>query len=186
MEKAQFSESAEAQMVSKPCGGSGVKLGGIFVVDCFDRDGNLKWSETASNIVTNQGIQTLLDVGFTGATYISPWYIGLMATTGILATHTMAAHTGLTEATEYSQATRPIYVEVRSGQSLTNAAGKATYTINANLTTIEGAFLTSSNTKNGTAGVLMSGAPFTGGVKVGSSGDSLQVTYTFSAADDGV
>ena len=165
---------------------SGAKFSGIFVVDCFDRDGNYKWGETASNIVTNQGIQTLLDVGFTGATYISPWYVGLMATTGILATHTMAAHTGLTEATEYSEATRPIYVEVRSAQSLTNAAGKATFTIDKDATTIEGAFLTSSNTIAGAAGVLMSAAPFTGGVKVGDSGDTLQVTYTFSGADDGV
>jgi hypothetical protein len=47
--------------------------------------------------------------------------------------------------------------------------------------TIGGAFLTSSNTKSGTTGVLFSASDFQApGDRIVVSGDTLTVTYTFS------
>jgi hypothetical protein len=56
----------------------------------------------------------------------------------------------------------------------------AVFSINAT-TTIAGAFLTSDNTKGGTTGVLFSVANFQApGDRAVVSGDTLNVTYTFS------
>jgi hypothetical protein len=46
---------------------------------------------------------------------------------------------------------------------------------------VGGAFLISNNTKNGTTGVLFSASDFSApGDRVVASGDTLNVTYTFS------
>ena len=68
---------------------------------------------------------------------------------------------------------------------MSNTGNLATFTINANNTTIEGAFLASSENAGGTAGILFSGAPFTGGSKSADNSDVLTVTYTLTAEDDG-
>jgi hypothetical protein len=63
---------------------------------------------------------------------------------------------------------------------ITNSASVAVFSINAT-TTIAGAFLTSDNTKGGTTGVLFSVANFQApGDRAVVSGDTLNVTYTFS------
>jgi hypothetical protein len=61
-----------------------------------------------------------------------------------------------------------------------NSASPASYTINATAT-VGGAFLISNNTKGGTTGVLFSASDFSApGDRVVASGDTLNVTYTFS------
>ena len=159
------------------------KFGGVFHVDCYDRDGNFKWSNETPNIVVNVGLQHILDVIFSGSTASYPWYVGLIGdTTTVAAGDSLGAHTGWTEFTAYNTATRQAWVEVRSAQSMTNTASKASFTLNADTQTIGGAFL--SDTDSGTVGNLMSAAAFTGGDKTGDSADVLEVTYVFSAADD--
>jgi hypothetical protein len=41
---------------------SGFKVGGVFYVKCFDKDGNLKWEDEAKNLVTDDGLDHILDV----------------------------------------------------------------------------------------------------------------------------
>ena len=63
---------------------------------------------------------------------------------------------------------------------ITNTLNKAAFTINATAT-VGGAFLISNNTKGGTSGVLFSASDFQSpGDRVVASGDTLNVTYTFS------
>jgi hypothetical protein len=107
--------------------------------------------------------------------------MGLLSDTAITSTKTLA---NISQATECSNATRPAYVETRTNQTLSNSGAKSTFTINKDATTVEGAFLASSNNMKGTTGILMSAALFAGGTKVGDSGDKLIVTYTFVASDD--
>ena len=79
---------------------------------------------------------------------------------------------------------RQEYVEAAaSSQSITNSANKASFSINADSQTAGGAFLASVAT--GTSGTLLCCAAFTGGNKSVDDGDTLEVTYTVSAADDG-
>ena len=40
---------------------SGVKVGGVFVATCYDREGTKKWSDTFGNLVVSTGLQYLLD-----------------------------------------------------------------------------------------------------------------------------
>lgn len=160
---------------------SGLKMGGIFVAECYDKHGRLKWTNTAHNKVVTTGIQHILDNIFANHPVVDPWYVGLLASTAITSTKTML---NISQATECSNATRPIFVDVRTAQTVTNSAGKSTFTINKDATTVEGAFLCSSNDMNGTSGHLLCAAVFTGGTKVGDSGDKVIVTYTFVGSDD--
>jgi len=145
-----------------------------------------KWRAVAENLVVNVGLQHILDAVFSGATQVDPWYVMLAsASPSPAAADTMASHAGWTEFTDYDEATRQIWVEVRSGQSMDNSASKAAFTISQDSSSIGGAALTSDNTKTGTSGTLMCCAAFTGGNKAADDDDTLEVQYAFSAADDG-
>lgn len=159
-----------------------MKVGGIFEVDCFDKFGNKKWSDVAKNLVVNAGLNHILDVQFHATTQVSPWYVGLKLTGSAASVDTLATHTGWTEATGYT-GNRKEYVEAAaSGKSITNSANKASFSIGSTAT-IAGAFVASASA--GTTGTLFCAANFTSPRAV-ESGDTLEVTYTISAADDGV
>jgi hypothetical protein len=158
-----------------------IKVGGVFHVTCYRPDGSIRWRDTAKNLVTNQGLQHILDVLFTGTgeSQVDPWYVGLLAASPTPAAGDTLA--GISEFTDYDEAARQAYVDVRSSQSVTNSASKAAFTIDTNSSSIGGAFLASAST--GTSGVLLCDAAFDGGNKAADDDDTLQVTYTFSAAD---
>ena len=97
----------------------------------------------------------------------------------------MSDHSGWTEVTAYDESARPqVTWGSVSGGSVDNSANKATFTINADNTTIGGLFLSTNSTKGGTTGLLYGGGAFTGGDKTLSNGDTLsaQVTATATAS----
>lgn len=156
-----------------------ISITGAYTVECFDADGNLKWSDQIKNLVVTVGKNDLLDKYFAGSAYTATWYLGLINSGGTYAAgDTMASHAGWTENTGYSAATRPA-----PSWSAASAGSKATtataFSINAT-GTIGGAFMTSNNTKAGTTGILYSAGNFTGGNRSVASGDTLNVTYTAS------
>ena len=162
--------------------------GGVYTVECRDKDGNLKWSEAMHNLVVNAGLKDMNDKYFTGSAYTATWYLGLVTGPGAGNTYaagdTMASHVGWTEDTGYSQATRPAAsfgaATTADPSVITNALSVAVFSISAT-TTIAGAFLTSDNTKGGTTGVLFSVANFQApGDRDVVSGDTLNVSYSFS------
>lgn len=167
------------------------KFQGKFIAECYDKNGNFKWRTETPNLVTNEGLDAALDIMFHASTQITTWYVGLFeSNTTILATHTYAVP-GFTESTAYSEANRQEYVEAAaSGQSMTNSANKAVFSINATKT-IYGAFLvgggTGADTKDDQAGggTLWCAAQFTSSKNV-DSGDTIEITYTLTSADDGV
>ena len=160
---------------------------GRFAIQCFDKDGNLKWEAETPNLVVNGGLQDMNAKYFTGSSYTATWYIGLYgagASNNPAAGDTMASHAGWTEITPYSNATRPTATfgtpTTANPSVATNSASPAVFTINATAT-VGGAFLTSNNTKGGTTGILFSAADFSApGDRVVASGDTLNVSYTFS------
>jgi hypothetical protein len=174
-------DKAEAVLIGRPGAEDCVKMKGFFEFECFDKFGNLKWRDKGFNDVVNEGLDHILDVVLHGDTPTSPWYVGLTdGTPTVAAADTMASHAGWTEVTDYS-GNRQEYVEAAaSGQSITNSASKASFSITGTAT-VGGAFLTADAT--GTAGVLLCAVAFTGGDKSVANGDTLQVTYTLSAAD---
>lgn len=164
-----------------------LKAGGFFTVQCFDKDGKLKWTEENHNLVVNVGLQDMNTKYFTGSSYTAAWYIGLYgsgSTNDPAAGDTMSSHAGWTEVTAYSQSTRPACsfgtATTADPSVITNSASAATFSINGT-TVVGGAFLTSDNTKGGTSGILFSASDFQSpGDRSVVNGDTLTVTYTFS------
>ncbi len=164
-----------------------VKAGGVFTVSCYDADGNLKWEDKSPNLVVNEGLDYMNTQFFTGSGYTASWFLGLYgsgSTNNPAASDTMASHPGWTEVTAYSQSTRPACsfgsATTADPSVISNASSVAVFSINGS-TTVGGAFLTTDNTKGGTSGILFSAADFQSpGDRVVVSGDTLNVTYTFS------
>jgi hypothetical protein len=164
---------------------SAIKFKGVWEFTCYGPDGNVKWTEKAQNLITNVGLDHILDVIFHGTSAVATWYIGLKNAGTVAAGDTSASHAGWTENQNYTEATREAYVEAAaSSQSITNSASKASFAIDTDSQTIAGAFLISESTKGGTTGVLIAAVDFASS-KAADDGDTLEVTYTISAADDG-
>ena len=158
-------------------------LGGIFSIECYDRNGRLKWKDRSHNLVVNAGLDHLLGVVFHGVTPVSPWYIGLIADGPTIdPTDTLSSHAGWTEDTKYTGNRKEFVEGVAAGQSISNSGNAGAFAIN-DTTTLAGAFICSAET--GTSGTLFCAAAFTQGDRAVLSGDQVNVTYTLSAADDG-
>ena len=175
-----------ALAVAKPVT-EGVGAGGVYTLQCLDKDGKLKWEVSTHNLVVNVGLQDMNTQYFKGSAYTAAWYIGLYgagASTTPAAGDTMASHAGWTEAVPYSNATRPAATfgtaTTADPSVIDNSASPASFTINATAT-VGGAFLVSNSTKSGSTGILFSASDFTApGDRSVVSGDTLNVTYTFS------
>jgi hypothetical protein len=164
------------------------KATGRFLMECFDKDGNLKWSAEESNLVVNVGLQYMAGTALTSTAQITSWFIGLYgsgATNAPAAGDTMASHAGWTEVTPYS-GTRPAATFAAATNAnpsvVTNTASPASFAITSTAT-VGGAFLTSNSTAGGSTGVLFSAADFQApGDRSVVNGDTLNVTYQFSLA----
>jgi hypothetical protein len=168
--------------------GGGVAVGGRFRMECYDREGNLRWVDDLKNGVTNQALNLILDQVLRNQAGISQWYLGLMDNAGFsafAASDVPNSHPGWVENTDYSAATRPPWSPgAASGQAVTNSV-TVDFAMNpVSAVTIRGLFLISANDKGGGASgqKLFSTAAFSGGNQTVNNGDTLKVTYTVSAA----
>jgi hypothetical protein len=171
-----------------------IRGGGVFTVQCHDKDGNLKWEIAHPNLVVNQGLAYMNDTFFSGSGYTKSWYLGLIqgpaGDVTISAGDTLASH-GATGAGGWTE------IPVTSGysgnrKSLTfGSASSANPSVIANGTAaqfamlgtyvVSGAFLCTVAT--GTSGVLFSASQFEApGDRSVVAGDTLNVTYTFELA----
>ena len=187
IEKAKVSDVVSSGFMANTGSGECAKATGKYIVECHDKDGNLKWVEETQNLVVNVGLQYMAGSALTSTAQITTWYLGLYgsgSTNSPAAGDTMSSHIGWTEVTDYSEANRPTATLAAATNAnpsvVTNTASKAVFTINGT-TTVGGAFLTSNNTKGGSTGTLFSAADFSApGDRSVVSGDILNVTYTFS------
>ena len=188
-DKTTSTDQMAAGLVMGTQSGEKAAATGVYKIQCFDAQGNLKWEATSKNLVVNVGLQDMNAKYFTGSTYTAAWYIGLYgaaATNNPAAADTMSSHAGWTENTGYSNATRPACTfgtpTTANPSVATNSASPASFTINAT-STVGGAFLVSNSTKGGTTGTLYSAADFgSPGDRSVASSDILNVTYTLSLA----
>ena len=189
IEKAQAADTIGSALTRTLEAGETASAKGVYHMQCFDKDGNLKWEAECPNLVVNGGLQDMNNKYFLGSAYTATWYIGLYgagSTNNPAASDTMSSHAGWTEVVPYSQATRPACTfatpTTANPSVATNSASPAVYSINATAT-VGGAFLTSNNTKSGTTGTLYSASDFTSpGDRSVVSGDTLNVSYTLSLA----
>ena len=161
--------------------------GGIFTVECRDKDGNVKWVEKSKNLVVNVGLAYMNESFFKGSSYTAAWYVGIYgaaSSNNPSSADTMSSHAGWTEVTTYTNATRPAATfgaaTTADPSLIANSAAVAQFLIN-NSANVGGAFLTTGDLPGGTSGVLFSASDFAApGDRVVQNGDVLSVTYTFS------
>jgi len=186
-ENAASVDLVNAGVETNKIAGENMSAKGRFIVECFDKDGNLKWREDNENLVVNVGLQDMNTKYFSGSAYTAAWYIGLYgagASSTPAAGDTMSSHAGWTENTTYSNATRPQAVfgtaTTANPSVISNSASVAVFNINGT-TTVGGAFLVSNSTKGGSTGTLFSASDFQSpGDRSVVNGDTLNVTYQFS------
>jgi hypothetical protein len=160
------------------------KIKGRFQIECFDKEGKLKWTEDFTNMVVDEGLNDILDVYLSAASQSTNWYVGLKGSNQTIAAGWNAAGIGtqFTEFVDYNEATRPAWSEggVASKQ-ITNSGSPAEFNINSS-GTVYGAFIINNSTKGGSTGKMWCISDFDASRSVASS-DLLKVTYTITAAD---
>lgn len=145
----------------------------------------VKFEKEFSNLLTTEGKNLILDEALAGSGYTASFSVGLIDNAGYTAVaigDVMNSHAGWAESTAYSNATR-----IAAVWSAASAAAKAlssalVYNINVDSTTIVGAFISTSSTKGGTTGSLLSAGAFSGGTEAVDDGDTLSVSYSISFA----
>jgi hypothetical protein len=200
IEKSNFGDNAIATVTRGAAHNETLGIQGIYEVKCYDKDGNLKWEDTAPNLVMAEGKEALFDfyfgaTGTSGGTASGANYLGLCGGT---ATYTAADTMSSKAWTEVGGTNAPAYTGNRqspswsaatsTGSTPSNVTSKTAAALTFAMTssgTVNGCFINSgasaSATKDSTTGVLYSAGNFTGGSKTVAGGDSLAVTYTTTA-----
>src|SRR5688572_28368337 len=70
---------------------------GVYHVECYDKDGNLKWRDVAHNLVTTVGKNLILDTILAGSSFTATVVMGLKGTGSAAAADTQASHSGWSE-----------------------------------------------------------------------------------------
>jgi hypothetical protein len=185
-EKAHSGDAAAAGLVAKTGFSTSAQGGGVYHVQCLDKDGNLKWEDRMPNLVVNEGLQNMNTQYFKGSTYTASFFLGLVTGPGsgttYAATDTLASHAGWTEFTNYSGSRKAVTFGTATTADpsvISNSASPSSFTISGAGGVVAGAFLCT--VASGTSGVLFSEADFQSpGDRTVVSGDTLNVTYTFS------
>lgn len=185
-DKASTGESVGASFIANNSLASRMTAGGVYTVQCFDKDGNLKWEDKSHNLVVNEGLKDMNDKYFSGSAYTAAWYVGLItgpgSGTSFSASDTLASHGGWVEYADYSGARKAAVFAVATladPSVITNSASPASFSITGAGGVVAGAFLAS--VSSGSSGILFSESDFQSpGDRTVVSGDTLNVTYTFS------
>jgi hypothetical protein len=183
MEFSSAKDQVTATLVTRPGLGETVGAGGVYTVTCVGADGVEKWSDTFHNLVVNQGLANMNGAYFAGTAQTTTWYLGLVTGPGsgttFAAGDTLSSHAGWTESSAYAGSRKAVTfgsATTANPSVISNTASPSSFVMNATVV-IAGAFL-ASTTDN--SGILFSEGDFTGGDKSVASGDTLNVTYTFS------
>jgi hypothetical protein len=184
MEFSSAKDQVSATLVTRPGLGETVGAGGVYTVECVGPDGQVKWADSFHNLVMNGGLANMNGAYLAGSAQSTTWYLGLVTGPGsgttFAAGDTLVTHAGWTESTAYTGNRKAVTfgsATTANPSVITNSASPSSFAMNATAT-IAGAFLC--NVATGTSGVLFSAGDFTGGDKSVASGDTLNVTYTFS------
>ena len=188
MEHSAAKDEVSASLTANKGATERVGAGGVFTVTCVGADGVEKWSDTFHNLVVNQGLQDMNSKYFQASGYTAAWYLGLVEGPGSGTTYaagnTLASHSGWTEltpGTAYTGNRKAVTFGTATTADpsvIDNSGSPSSFAMLVNSTVVAGAFLCSVAT--GTSGVLFSAGDFTGGDKTVDSGDTLNVTYSFS------
>ena len=76
-EKAKATDVVASGLVANTGASEGARATGKYVVECHDKNGNLKWVAETDNLVVNVGLQYMAGVALTSTAQTTTWYLGL-------------------------------------------------------------------------------------------------------------
>lgn len=180
----EFGDRMSAGMVKRAVGIDPLLLDGAVRMRCIKPDGELRWEadEPVPNLVTDEMENHALGVIWGDVAKITTWSVGLLSSAATAPAETWTLSTaGFDEQTTgFSETARQAYnvpTGTPTGQSLDNTGSPASFSMTAT-GTIDGAFIASTSTLGGTAGILSNAAADSRTFK---SGDTIQVEYTQNA-----
>ena len=185
-ERTQVADACSASVERGAGHAEETSISGYYFVQCHDAEGNLKWEDDIHNLVTTVG-KTLTITGAVTNAAQGISYMGLKGTGTAAVGDTQASHAGWLEV---GTANLPTYTAPRKTPTWAAAsAGSISPTVAQVFAmtgsgTVAGCFLNVGGTSaiDNTTGTLFSAGDFTGGSKSVTSGDTLSVTYTATAA----
>jgi len=122
-----------------------------------------------------------------GGSQDTSWFVGLLASSPSPAAAWTSTEIASNDFVDYDEADLQAFVDGGvSSQSMDNSGSPAEFTIDTNSSTIGGAYLIGTNAKASPSGTVYAAGTFSGGDKSADDDDTLQVTATFTQADDGV
>lgn len=177
--KFNIKDSASCNINSERKQREDITFRGFVKVVCTSPDGTVKWIDEGENLVVDEGINYILGTAVLDSASL---YIGLTTSTPSPAANWTMTNAQSIEAAGYDEANRISWgQDPVAAKAVTNST-PATFTMDGTDTTIGGAFVTTSNTKDGTSGVLIALKAFTNGNKIVADNDKLDVTYTITAS----
>lgn len=157
----------------------GLRLRNLYRVSCTRPSGRSAWMQDFTNLVTDAGLDDLLQQYFKGSDYDAGWHVGLVAgaAPAFDPGDTLSLHPGWSEFDDYA-GDRPILtLGVVTGAAVDNAASRAQFAIDAS-GTIGGVFVCSAAT--GSGGVLFAEGALDEAREV-LAGDTVSVEITLTA-----
>ena len=185
-EKTNVGDTCSATVDRGARHGEEISLHGTYEAVCHDKFGVLKWNDVIGNLVTTVGKNSTMDT-MLGNVAAGAVVMGLKGTGTAVVADTQASHTswlevGLANLPTYSGTRKtPVFSAAAAGVKSTSTPVVFTMTGSG---TIAGCFINigGSATQDDTTGVLFSAGDFTAGSKIVTSGDTLSVTYSATAA----
>jgi len=185
-EKVKMADSCDATVVRGASMKESQSISGYYEVECHGADGQLKWKDDIHNIVTTVGLNLTMDTvlgnSAAGAVVMGLKGVGTAVLADTQASHASWLEVGGANAPTYTgNRQTPTFSAASAGAKATSAALVFSMTGSG---TVAGCFINigGSATKDNTTGTLFSAGDFTAGSKTVTSGDTLSVTYTATAA----
>ena len=187
-ELAKIGDTVDATVIRGAGQTEVVGLEGFYMAECYDAQGNLKWSDNIKNITTNVGRAAMNDA-YLGNTAGGAVVMGLKGTGTAVVGDTQASHAswlevGLANAPTYSgsRKTPSFSASTTANPSVKSTSAAVVFSMTGS-GTVAGAFINvaGSATVDNTTGILFSAGDFTAGSKTVTSGDTINVTYTLSS-----
>ena len=186
IEKTNVGDTCSASVNRGASYDEAMSLHGTYQITCHDKSGSIKWVDVIGNLVTTVGknftMDTVLGNAAGGAVVMGLKGTGTAAVGDTQASHASWLEVGLANAPTYSGNRKtPVFSAAAAGAKTTSSAVVFTMTGSG---TIDGCFINigGSVTIDNTTGTLFSAGDFTAGSKTVTSGDTLSVTYTATAA----
>ena len=187
-EISKFGDAVDATVIRGAGQAEVVGLEGIYTAECYDAQGNLKWSDTIKNLTTNVGRASMndayLDNSAAGAVVMGLKGTGTAVVGDTQASHGSWLEVGLANAPTYSGTRKtPAFSASTTANPAVKSTSAAVAFAMTGSGTVAGAFINvgGSSTIDNTTGILFSAGDFTAGSKTVTSGDTVNVTYTLSA-----